>query len=84
MRAEVENTMHALPRGRFHSHKRNASANCQGLHLGQRISLIAPSVLEVYERPIITGGGHQLGGLCGSQPKEATQYSLAACKSFAK
>jgi hypothetical protein len=84
MRAEVENTMHALPRGRFHPHKCNASANGQGLHLGQRISLIAPPVLEVYERPIITGSGHQLGGLGRSQPKEATQYSLAARKPFSK
>jgi hypothetical protein len=41
-------------------------------------------VLEVYERPIITGSGHQLGGLGRSQPKEATQYSLAARKPFSK
>ena len=84
MRAEVKNPMHALPRGRFHPHHRDASARGQGLDLRQRIPLIARAVLKINERPFVTSGSHQLGRLGRAEREKATQHGLSLCQPLSK
>jgi len=74
--AEIEDAMDALPHRRFHAHNGDRSTGCQGLNLGQRIALIAGAVLEIDERPVIAGIGHQFGGGRRSERKKNSPVPL--------
>ena len=64
--------------------KASFSRTCQGLNLGQGVALIAGSVLEIDERPVVAGVGHQFGGGRRTERKKTAQHRFALRELFAE